>query len=177
MLYSCWDCRTHKLQNNNFMKVTMTSPVSGAHEVSSHLLTAVVNTALCRLVYSAKMVTRTRYGTVENEVDDGEGRSEVSILFTKHKNIIFGKILILELRSMIISSVGIVLSIISGSLFTANNFIINQFQVVVSDAVLVRCVLQAFIFTFIIYWSGDRFLPERLSTQLLTASQGIVRVL
>merc|ERR1711892_1565435 len=126
--------------------------------MGSHLRTAVVNTATCRLVYSDKMVTRTRYGTVENEVENGEWRSEVSILFRKHKNIIFG----------------ILLSILSGSLFTASNFIINQFQVVVSDAVLVRCLLQAFIFTFIIYWSGDRFLPERLSTKLLTASQGLV---
>merc|ERR1712128_202818 len=117
--------------------------------MGSHYLTAVVNTALCRLVYSAKMVTWTRYGTVENEVDDGEWRSEVSIIFTKHKNIVFG----------------IVLSILSGSLFTANNFIINQFQVVVSDAALVRCVLQAFIFAVIIYWNGDRLFPERLSTK------------
>ena len=121
------------------------------------------------------MVTRTRYGAVENEVDDSERGNKVSILFTKHKNLIFGKILILIFTSLMIC-VGIVLSIISGSLFTANNFIINQFQVVVSDAVLVRCVLQALIFTFIIYWNGDRFFPERLSTKLLTASQGMVMV-
>merc|ERR1711892_633296 len=46
--------------------------------------------------------------------------------------------------------------------------------VVMSDAILVRCVIQAIIFTFIIFWSGDRFFPEGSSTKLLTFSQGLV---
>ena len=69
--------------------------------------------------------------------------------------------------------VGIFLSVTSGIVFTANNFIINQFQVVVSDAFLVRCVIQTIIFSFIIYCNDDSFLPLRCSTKLITSLQGI----
>ena len=67
---------------------------------------------------------------------------------------------------------GVVLSVISGALFTANNFVINQFDVAVSDAVLVRCVIQIIIFTFIIFFSGDKILPENKKTILYTVGQG-----
>ena len=132
--------------------------------------------SLCRLLsayfsclFTDKMVIR--YGAVpENEVDESE--SEHSFIFTKHRILIFGIILNLWLRSIIIT-LGIMLSVISGSLFTANNFIINQFQLVVSDVVLVRCVIQAFIFIFIMFWNGDTFFPERSSRKLLIFLQGI----
>ena len=69
---------------------------------------------------------------------------------------------------------GVVLSVISGALFTANNFVINQFGVVVSDAVLVRCFLQIIIFTFIILYSGDKILPENKRKRLFTVLQGVI---
>ena len=88
-----------------------------------------------------------------------------------------GTRLLVKTKCVILGShyffVGIFLSITSGILFTANNFIINQFQVVVSDAVLVRCVIQAIIFSCIIYWNDESFLPQRCSTRLLTLLQGM----
>jgi len=68
---------------------------------------------------------------------------------------------------------GVILSIISGILFTANNFIINQFQVVVSDAVLVRCIIQISLYTIIIYSSSDRFLPHDCNKKLFMLSQAL----
>ena len=61
----------------------------------------------------------------------------------------------------------------SGVLFTANNFIINQFQVIVSDAVLVRCIIQIFIYSVIIFWNDDKLLPQDNKKKLFTISQGI----
>ena len=66
------------------------------------------------------------------------------------------------------------LAILSGILFTANNFIINQFQVVVSDAVLVRCIIVISIYTLIIYSSGNKILPQNQKKKLFTLAQGIV---
>jgi len=70
--------------------------------------------------------------------------------------------------------IGASLSIISGALFTANNFIINQFEVNVSDAVLVRCIIQIFIYSIIIYWNDDSLLPQNDKIKLFTISQGLV---
>ena len=69
---------------------------------------------------------------------------------------------------------GVVLSVISGALFTENNFVIKQFDVVVSDAVLVRCVIQITIFTFIIFYTGDNILPEDKRKRLYTLAQGAI---
>ena len=66
------------------------------------------------------------------------------------------------------------LAILSGILFTANNFIINQFHVVVSDAVLVRCIIVISIYTLIIYSNGDKILPQNQKKKLFTLAQGIV---
>jgi len=44
--------------------------------------------------------------------------------------------------------IGVTLALVGGILFTVNNFIINQWQVSVSDVVLVRCVLTITIYTF-----------------------------
>merc|ERR1712123_389615 len=81
---------------------------------------------------SDKMVTR--YGSV----NQGEVEEET----------IFEKLITPSRKKMII---GIFLSTSSGILFTANNFIVNQFEVVVSDALFVRCVIQATIFSCIIF--------------------------
>ena len=68
---------------------------------------------------------------------------------------------------------GVALSLISGLLFTANNFIINQLDVVVSDAVLVRCIIQIIVYTVIINSSGEKFFHENSKKQLLTVTQGL----
>ena len=68
--------------------------------------------------------------------------------------------------------VGVFISICAGFLFTANNFMINQFQVVVSDAVVVRCVLQIIIYSAVIFSRGERILPTDCTQMLLTLLQG-----
>merc|ERR1711892_754797 len=95
-----------------------------------------------------KMVTR--YGSV----NQGEVEEET----------IFEKLITPSRKKMII---GIFLSTSSGILFTANNFIVNQFEVVVSDALFVRCVIQATIFSCITYWNGDKMLPWNWSLPFL----------
>ena len=67
---------------------------------------------------------------------------------------------------------GVLLSLISGALFTANNFVINQFNVVVSDAVLVRCIIQIILYSFMIILSDDKILPVSAKQRLLTITQG-----
>jgi len=101
-----------------------------------------------------------RYGAVEDteeEVNDNISEDSATSWYS-HKSILLG----------------VVLSLISGALFTTNNFIINQFGVVVSDAVLVRCVIQIIIFTFLILYSGDTILPEYTKKKLFTVSQGVI---
>ena len=68
---------------------------------------------------------------------------------------------------------GVILSSLSGVLFIANNFIINQFQVIVSDAVLVRCIIQITIYTLIIFFNDDKLLPENYKKRILTVTQGM----
>jgi len=69
---------------------------------------------------------------------------------------------------------GTFLSIISGLLFTANNFIINQFHIVVSDVVVVRCIIQIIVCTCSIYYTGDNILPDSTKKKILTVSQGLI---
>jgi len=72
---------------------------------------------------------------------------------------------------------GASLSIISGVLFTANNFIINQYKVVVSDAVIVRCIIQTVLYSIVIQCSGDVLLPGTKMSKFLTLSQGLAGAL
>jgi len=67
---------------------------------------------------------------------------------------------------------GTLLSLISGILFTANNFIINQLHVVVIDCVLVRCIIQIIICGIIIYWNDDSLLPQNHKKKLFIFLQG-----
>jgi hypothetical protein len=67
---------------------------------------------------------------------------------------------------------GVVFSLLSGGIFTANNFLIKELDVVVSDAVLVRCVLQIIILSAIIITSGEKLHPDNRSDRLFTIAQG-----
>jgi len=67
---------------------------------------------------------------------------------------------------------GTLLSLISGILFTANNFIINQFHVVVIDCVLIRCVIQIIICGIIIFWNDDSLFHQSNKKKLFVFLQG-----
>ena len=69
-------------------------------------------------------------------------------------------------------SSGVLLSLLSGSLFTANNFLINQFDVSVSDVVLVRCVLQMIIYSSICLIRGEGLLPGTKLQKTYVVLQG-----
>ena len=102
-----------------------------------------------------------------------ESMSSISSVYS-YKNILVGEHYI-GCRSELFNSLfpGVILSLLSGVLFTANNFIINQFQVIVSDAVLVRCIIQITIYTLIIFFNDDKLLPENYKKRLLTVTQGM----
>ena len=100
--------------------------------------------------------------------------------FYSYKNIVVGepKLQIwnrVELVNLLFP--GVVLSLLSGVLFTANNFVINQFGIIVSDAVIVRCVIQISIYTIIILVNNDKLLPENSKKRLLTVTQGMVKII
>ena len=67
---------------------------------------------------------------------------------------------------------GVSLASVSGILFTANNFIINQTQVDVGDVILVRTLLQISIYVSILLYREERFLPETTSQKIYTILQG-----
>ena len=67
---------------------------------------------------------------------------------------------------------GIVLASISGVLFTANNFVINQSGVDVGDVILVRTVIQIIIYVFLIIYGDDNFLPPTGTKKSYTILQG-----
>jgi len=68
---------------------------------------------------------------------------------------------------------GILLAFSANILFTANNFVIKLLKVNVSDAVLVRCVIQLFIFSTYTYKKGESFIPQEKSRVLLLCLQGV----
>ena len=63
---------------------------------------------------------------------------------------------------------------VSGILFTGNNFVINQSSVSVSDVVLVRTVLQLLVYSLIIWARSERILPTSPMQQLYTLLQGLL---
>jgi len=105
------------------------------------------------------------YGAIESNTDDQEKNNDLESNTDSEnindKKINFNKI------------IGVLLSISAGILFSANNFMINQLNIVVSDAVVVRCILQIIIYGAIIYISGDRFLPEDNRKKVYTLIQGL----
>ena len=83
--------------------------------------------------------------------------------------ICFGKI---EISVLIEIVSGIVLASISGVLFTANNFVINQTGVDVGDVILVRTVIQIIIYVLILMYRGEDFLPPTRTKKIFTILQG-----
>jgi len=67
---------------------------------------------------------------------------------------------------------GVILALLSGALFTGNNFIINQWQVSVSDVVLIRCVITITIFSVISLLRGESLLPGSAKLKFLIILQG-----
>jgi len=70
--------------------------------------------------------------------------------------------------------VGVFLALLSGALFTGNNFIINQWQVSVSDVVLIRCVITITIYSVISLRRGESLLPGSLKLKMLIILQGVL---
>ena len=71
-------------------------------------------------------------------------------------------------------SLGIILALASNFLFTTNNFLMRRYQVNVSDAVLVKCLLQMVFLTGYLYKKGEPILPESRGPRVLTMLQGRV---
>ena len=67
---------------------------------------------------------------------------------------------------------GVTLASVSGILFTANNFVINQTKVDVGDVVLVRTLVQISIYLLILLYRGESFLPANNSQKVYTILQG-----
>jgi len=99
-----------------------------------------------------------RYGTLAATSDINDVPENRQVIVSNKKKIILG----------------VVLSILSGFLFTANNFILNLFHIVVSDAVLVRCFIQTIIYSIIILYTGDKLLPEDRKKRIFTVLQGVL---
>ena len=69
---------------------------------------------------------------------------------------------------------GVILASISGILFTANNFVINQSQVDVGDVVLVRTAVQMAVYVTILIAREESFLPSSTEQKMYTVLQGKV---
>jgi len=70
--------------------------------------------------------------------------------------------------------IGVSLAFVSGGLFTANNFLINQFHVSVPDLLLVRTLMQMLIYSSICYYRSLSPLPGPTRQRLLILLQGLV---
>jgi len=66
------------------------------------------------------------------------------------------------------------LSLISGILFTANNFLINQWKVSVGDVVIVRTIIQMVTYTSICLYRDESLLPGSGKQKLLILIQGVM---
>ena len=92
------------------------------------------------------------YGSINT---DTEETSNANISSTSYRNLIIGEHKMFNITFLSLF-IGIVLSLCSGVLYTAENFVINHFEVVFSDALLVRNLIQVVIFSGIIYWNCYR---------------------
>ena len=71
---------------------------------------------------------------------------------TRHKQFIGGEIRMRIDKKETVKFLGISLALVSGGIFTANNFFINQFHVSVPDLLLVRTLMQMLIYSSICYY-------------------------
>ena len=124
------------------------------------------------LVFESKSfipdIMGTRYGSINAVAEEA---SNDNLSSTSHRNLIFGENEMCNLTFLYLL-IGIVLSLSSGVLYTVENFVINQFEVVVSDALLVRNIIQVFIFSGIIYWNEYKLNLKWISSIL----QGIINL-
>ena len=61
---------------------------------------------------------------------------------------------------------------LSGFLFTANNFVINQTSLTVSDLLLVRTTIQVILFSILVTYRGESILPSTTTMRFYTVLQG-----
>ena len=85
-------------------------------------------------------MTGSKYGSINNNDTEAEPEVEARLLAGEER---------LQEREGGARGqvVGVSLALVSGALFTANNFLINQFRVSVPDLLLVRTLMQMLIYT------------------------------
>ena len=66
------------------------------------------------------------------------------------------------------------LSLLAGAVFTANNFVVNQLDISVVDAVLLRWLLQLPASAALLWWRGESLTGSDWRTTALAATQVIV---
>ena len=66
---------------------------------------------------------------------------------------------------------GWVLAILSGIMFTSNNFFVKYYDIDALEMLLVRSALQTILMTVIIVASKRKFLPEKRQDKVLTIVQ------
>ena len=84
-------------------------------------------------------MTGSKYGSINNNDTEAEGEVEARLAGEERLQEREG-----GARGQV---VGVSLALVSGALFTANNFLINQFRVSVPDLLLVRTLMQMLIYT------------------------------
>jgi len=68
---------------------------------------------------------------------------------------------------------GFFLALLCGGLFTANNFIINQYEVNAGDLLLVRTILQLTIYISICFYRNEELLPGSSQQRIIIIFQGL----
>ena len=69
------------------------------------------------------------------------------------------------------------LAILSGVLFTSNNFFVKYYDIDALEMLLVRSALQTILMAIIIIVSKRKFLPEKRQDKVLTIVQVIFSVI
>ena len=105
-----------------------------------------------------------KYGSINEDGDsnDRENREvrsnhihvEESQRYSNLRQAIAGKFFFVYIHFITFSNLhlGFFLALLSGGLFTANNFVINQYNVNVGDLLFVRMILQLTIYTSISFY-------------------------
>ena len=93
-------------------------------------------------------MTGSKYGSINNNDTEAEPEVEARLLAGEER---------LQEREGGARGqvVGVSLALVSGALFTANNFLINQFRVSVPDLLLVRTLMQMLIYTSYCLYRSD----------------------
>ena len=95
---------------------------------------------------------QSKYGSINDEDIDIENINNNR--YSSIRQILLGTVIVKTkwLHNDSVLFLGFFLALVSGGLFTANNFILNQYQVNAGDLLLVRTVLQLVIYICICFY-------------------------